>query len=214
MTSPISPFTSRMAAEGLPDIFIDTFAFYYEKLRTGQTGYIPEADILPVAQIPNANEFLPSLAQIGQGVLEKTAVIKLNGGLGTSMGLAKAKSLLRVKGDNSFLDIIAQQAQLANVPLLLMNSFSTEADSIALLKKYNELNRELPISFLQHKEPKIRQDNLQPAEWPDNPALTWCPPGHGDIYSALITSGTLQALLAKGIEYAFVSNADNLGRGD
>ncbi|MFQ5436929.1 MAG: UTP--glucose-1-phosphate uridylyltransferase, partial [Anaerolineae bacterium] len=65
--------------------------------------------------------------------------------------------------------------------------------------------------FVQHKEPKVDRADLSPAVWPDNPELEWCPPGHGDIYAALVTSGTLDALLAAGIRYAFVSNADNLG---
>lgn len=211
MTSTFSPFLSRMEAEALPPIFIQTFAHYYEQLRTGQTGYISEAEIEPVMQIPDVEQFPHRLEKIGEQALQKTAVIKLNGGLGTSMGLAKAKSLLPVKDDYTFLDIIARQAQLADVPLLLMNSFSTESDSLELLAKYPDLNDDLPLSFLQHKEPKIRQDDFMPVDWPRNPDLEWCPPGHGDIYTALVTSGTLQALLEKGYEYAFVSNADNLG---
>ncbi len=211
MTSTFSPFLTRMKAEGLPDIFINTFAYYYDQLQTGQTGLISETEIESVEEVPDAEQFSKRLETVGKFALAKTAVIKLNGGLGTSMGLEKAKSLLLVKEDYTFLDIIARQAQLANVPLLLMNSFSTEADSLALLEKYPELNRALPHSFLQHKEPKIRQDNLQPVEWPENPDLEWCPPGHGDLYTALITSGTLPALLERGYEYAFVSNADNLG---
>ena len=211
MTSNFSPFITRMQAEGLPQIFIDTFAYYYEQLQTGQTGFISEEEIEPVTNIPDAEQFSRELEIIGKFALPKTAVIKLNGGLGTSMGLEQAKSLLPVKDGYSFLDIIARQAQLANVPLLLMNSFSTEADSLALLEKYPELNRALPHSFLQHKEPKIRQEDLKPVDWPENPELEWCPPGHGDIYTALITSGMLPALLEKGYEYAFVSNSDNLG---
>lgn len=211
MTPTFSPFITRMRAEALPQIFIDTFAYYYQQLITGQTGHIPEDEIAPVTDIPDAEQFPERLITIGKHSLAKTAVIKLNGGLGTSMGLEKAKSLLPVKEGLSFLDIIAQQAQLANIPLLLMNSFSTEDDSLDLLEKYPDLNHDLPHSFLQHKEPKIRQEDFAPAEWPENPELEWCPPGHGDIYAALITSGTLQSLLEKGYEYAFVSNADNLG---
>ena len=211
MTPTFSPFLTRMKAAGLPSIFIDTFHYYYDQLVTGQTGYILEDEIKPVKQLPNAKQFPERLAEVGEQALRKTAVIKLNGGLGTSMGLEKAKSLLPVKNDYTFLEIIAHQAQLAQVPLLLMNSFSTEADSLALLENFPGLNRELPHSFVQHKEPKIRQDNLQPVNWPDNPELEWCPPGHGDIYTALVTSDMLEALLQKGYEYAFVSNADNLG---
>lgn len=211
MISTFSPFLTRMEAENLPPIFIKSFAYYYEQLVTGQTGYIAEGEIKPVLQLPDMEQFPSHLAKIGKRALRKTAVIKLNGGLGTSMGLEKAKSLLIVKDDYTFLDIIARQAQLANVPLLLMNSFTTEADSLALLQKYPDLNHDLPHSFLQHKEPKVRRDDLMPVDWPENRELEWCPPGHGDIYTALVTSGMLAALLKKGYEYAFVSNADNLG---
>jgi UTP--glucose-1-phosphate uridylyltransferase len=48
-------------------------------------------------------------------------------------------------------------------------------------------------------------------QWPADPALEWAPPGHGDLYTALVTSGMLRALLDTGYRYAFVSNADNLG---
>src|SRR6202012_1425999 len=68
-----------------------------------------------------------------------------------------------------------------------------------------------PQDFMQNKEPKIRVDGLVPVEWPPNPALEWCPPGHGDIYTALVTSGLLGQLLEQGYEHAFLANSDNLG---
>jgi UTP--glucose-1-phosphate uridylyltransferase len=200
-----------METADLPPLFIKTFAHYYEQLVAGQTGLIPEAEIEPVTDLP-AMEALPErLAAVGEVALAKTAVIKLNGGLGTSMGLEQAKALLPVKQGLSFLDIIACQVQQDGVPLLLMNSFNTQAESLDALGGYDDLARGLPLSFLQHKAPKVVQSNLTPAEWPNDPELEWCPPGHGDIYTALVTSGTLDALLSAGYEYAFVSNSDNLG---
>jgi UTP--glucose-1-phosphate uridylyltransferase len=92
-----------------------------------------------------------------------------------------------------------------------MNSFRTRDDSLAALRKYPDLASDLPADFLQHRVPKILAADLSPAGWPRDPAHEWCPPGHGDIYTALVSSGTLDALLARGYEYAFVSNADNLG---
>ncbi|MFQ5422152.1 MAG: UTP--glucose-1-phosphate uridylyltransferase, partial [Anaerolineae bacterium] len=202
------PFQDKMQAAGLPKIFIQTFAGYYEQLAAGETGLIPESTIEPVTELPDAVALDEMYTAVGEQVLAQTAVIKLNGGLGTSMGLRRAKSLLPVKDGMSFLDIIARQAIVAGVPLLLMNSFATDADSLAALARYPELKRGLPLSFVQHKEPKVDRADLSPAVWPDNPELEWCPPGHGDIYAALVTSGTLDALLAAGIRYAFVSNAD------
>ncbi|HFE65963.1 MAG TPA: UTP--glucose-1-phosphate uridylyltransferase, partial [Chloroflexi bacterium] len=205
------PFAEKMRRAGLPEIFIRTFAWYYEQLLIGDTGLIPEDSVQPVDVLPDAEDFPESMADIGRSVLGKTAVIKLNGGLGTSMGLQKAKSLLEVKNGQSFLDIIARQTVQAGVPLVLMDSFSTHEDSMAALSRHPELNQSNLLAFLQHKEPKVNQADLTPAEWPPNPDLEWCPPGHGDIYPALISSGTLDALLAQGYEYAFVSNSDNLG---
>jgi len=206
-----SPFVARMRAEGLPQIFIDSFAYYYNHLVSGQTGMIPEADIVPVISLPDMEAFPARLRGIGKKALEKTAVIKLNGGLGTSMGLEKAKSLLPVKDGLSFLDIIARQAMANDVLLILMNSFVTDADSLAALEPYDGLKGRLKQSFLQHKELKIVASDFTPATWPLNPSLEWCPPGHGDIYIAMVTSGTLTTLLEEGYRYAFVSNADNLG---
>ncbi len=206
-----APFAKRMQHEGLPDIVIRTFEHYYDQLVEGQTGLIPESQIRPVAALPDAETLSSELAETGQEALAKTILLKLNGGLGTSMGLEKAKSLLKVKNDLSFLDIIAQQAQQAKMPLVLMNSFVTRDDSLAALKKYPALWGDIPLDFVQHKIPKITQAGLEPVSWPDDPDLEWCPPGHGDIYTALVTSGMLDTLLNAGYKYAFVANADNLG---
>mgnify|MGYP002389700956 CR=1 FL=1 len=43
---------------------------------------------------------------------QRTVVLKLNGGLGTSMGLDKAKSLLTVKQNKTFLDFTALQVRI------------------------------------------------------------------------------------------------------
>lgn len=206
-----NPFTTRMQAEGLPDIVIQTFQYYYEQLLEGKTGLIPEGDIRPVESLPDVDYFPEHLAEVGEAALSKVVLLKLNGGLGTSMGLNRAKSLLRVKQTFSFLDIIAQHALHHNVPLLLMNSFATRIDSLTVLEDYPALKKNLPLDFVQHKVPKVTQADLSPANYEENPALEWCPPGHGDIYTALITSGMLDRLLEAGIEYAFVSNSDNLG---
>lgn len=212
MHADFTPFAERMQAEGLPEIVIRTFEYYYDKLSRGETGLIAERDIAPVASLPDAETFGADLREAGRRVLSETILLKLNGGLGTGMGLEKAKSLLVVKDGLSFLDIIARQALLSDVPLVLMNSFNTREDSLAALAGYPDLARHgIPLDFVQHKVPKVIQADLTPADWAEDPDLAWCPPGHGDIYTALITSGMLDQLLARGYVYAFVSNADNLG---
>lgn len=212
-TERINSFIHHMRKEQLPEVVIASFCRYYRKLWDGDTGLIPEEEIVPVTRMDDA-EALPSrYTGIGEQNIARTAIIKLNGGLGTSMGMKGAKSLLRVKSSLSFMDIIVRQARYLNdrMPVLFMNSFSTRADTMAVLEQYPELRSDIPSDFLQHKVPKVNALDLSPAEWPENPRLEWCPPGHGDIYAALVTSNILEQLLATGYEYAFVSNADNLG---
>lgn len=207
-----APFAERMRAEELAPIVIRTFEHYYVQLLEGQTGLIPESTIRPVQALPDADSLPAGLASSGERALQKTVLMKLNGGLGTSMGLEQAKSLLRIKGDLTFLDVIAHQARHAGVPLVLMNSFNTHEDSLRALRRYPWLKeQQVPLDFIQHKIPRIVQETLEPVSWADDPELEWCPPGHGDIYTALVTSGMLDTLLEEGCEYVFVSNADNLG---
>jgi UTP--glucose-1-phosphate uridylyltransferase len=207
----------KMRAAGVPEVAIDTFAHYYRQLEAGETGMIPESTIEPVSDLPKADD-LPDPPDGGRAALDKAVMIKLNGGLGTSMGMTEAKSLLEVKDGLTFLDIIVRQVlelrreHDARLPLLLMDSFSTQDDTLAALERYPDLKTDdLPLDFLQNKEPKIRVDNLLPVAWPPDLDLEWAPPGHGDIYTALMTSGTLDALLERGYEAAFISNSDNLG---
>ncbi|HEY8581473.1 MAG TPA: UTP--glucose-1-phosphate uridylyltransferase [Capillimicrobium sp.] len=203
----------KMRAEGVADTAIATFGELYERLVAGETGLIAEADIEPVTELPDADE----LPEGGEEALDQAVVLKLNGGLGTSMGLDAPKSLLEVKEGLSFLDLTARQTLAlrerfgARLPLVLMNSFSTRDPSLELLAGYPDLAVDVPADFLQSKEPKLDAETLRPVSWPADPALEWCPPGHGDLYASLVSSGMLEALLGAGYRWAFVSNADNLG---
>ena len=206
----------KMRAEGVADAAIDTFAELYERLVAGDLGLIGETGIEPVADLPDADA-LPGGWDECKDVLDQTIVLRLNGGLGTSMGLDGPKSLLEVRDGLTFLDVVARQILAlrertgARLPLVLMHSFSTRAPSLERLARYPELAADVPMDFLQNKEPKLEADTLEPVTWPANPGLEWAPPGHGDLYPALVSSGMLAALLARGYRYAFVANVDNLG---
>ncbi|HAJ38381.1 MAG TPA: UTP--glucose-1-phosphate uridylyltransferase [Chloroflexi bacterium] len=206
-----------MQTAGLSQTFIDNFHYYYNQLVEGATGFITRDEAQPVSDLPNYAMLHAAHRQAGAAALARAVVLKLNGGLGTSMGMDGPKSLLPVKDGLTFLDVIVRQnlhlraTTGARIPLLLMNSFATRAASLAALARYPEFSQDIPHDFLQHMEPKVWKDSLLPAAWPDDPDKEWCPPGHGDIYTALVDSGMLQRLLDAGYEYAFVSNADNLG---
>jgi UTP--glucose-1-phosphate uridylyltransferase len=206
----------KMRRDGVPDVAIDTFTHYYRQLEGGEQGLLRESELEPLGDVPE----LASLPEPGPGAraaLDACIVLKLNGGLATTMGMSQAKSLLPVKDGLSFLDIIVRQILLlrketgARLPLVLMNSFRTQEDSLRALERYPELPADVPPDFVQNKEPKLLVDDLTPVSWPAAPALEWAPPGHGDVYTALVTSGMLDQLLAAGYEYAFMSNSDNLG---
>jgi UTP--glucose-1-phosphate uridylyltransferase len=205
-----------MIAAGVHPLAIEVFAHHYRQLERGETGMIPESTIEPLD--------MPSLAEAevdedaGVRALAETAVIKLNGGLGTSMGMDRAKSLLCVRRGLSFLDIIARQVLHlrstydVRLPLIFMNSFRTSADTLAALSRYSSLPVPgIPLELMQNKEPKLLESNLMPVSWVKDPSLEWCPPGHGDIYTALSASGLVRTLLDAGYRQLFISNADNLG---
>ncbi|MFP4479352.1 MAG: UTP--glucose-1-phosphate uridylyltransferase [Desulfohalobiaceae bacterium] len=219
MHTEFEPFKRKMQAKGLPNLVIDLFQEYYFRLRSGASqALIPEQDIQPVprGQIPRLEALGREEESLGLKSLQQVVMIKLNGGLGTSMGMPYAKSLLQVKSEQTFLDLILEQARSAKGKsgagsLALMNSFNTHQDTLDYLRRKGLPEAEQPFFFLQNMYPKVDAQTLQPASSPNDPELEWNPPGHGDIYAALATSGVLDKLLQQGKRFAFISNADNLG---
>ena len=217
MKTAFAAFRWKMRQRGCNTAAISAFKYNYEKLVSRANLMVPEADIAPVAELRHAD----ALSAEDPALLRLTVVLKLNGGLGTGMGLETAKSLLALneRGD-TFLDFIARQvmavrshsSEHSSLAFMLMNSFATSEDTMKHLSKYSDLaTRGLPLEFLQNSAPKVLASDLSPASWPDDEAKEWCPPGHGDLYPALVGSGTLEKLRAQGYRYMFVSNSDNLG---
>jgi len=215
METDIEAFEIKMREAGLNEDVVNTFIKYYNQLREGNSGKLSH----DVIEAPNRLNLInyDTLTKQDDMLLDQLVVIKLNGGLGTSMGLDKAKSLLPVKGEMTFLDILANQILTlrdkykSRIPLIFMNSFKTREDTLNHLASYKALkSKDLELDFLQNKYPRIRQDNFLPLDFEDDDE-NWNPPGHGDIYSSLHSSGLLDKLISKGYEYAFISNSDNLG---
>ncbi len=207
---------AKLRAAGAGEAGVQTFLAQLRRVINGERGALPEADLEPVADIPDADALAAREPEQAAELLGQAVVVKLNGGLGTSMGLDGPKALLPVRGELTFLDVIARQVTYlrehtgAPVPLVLMNSFATQEPSLAALAAH-DLDQDVPRDFLQNKVPKLCARTLAPVDWPADPELEWSPPGHGDLYTALATSGMLATLVAAGYRYAFVSNADNLG---
>ena len=213
----LSAARDKMERAGVAPEAIEVFTHYYRSLEDGATGLIPEETIEPLTDIPSVEDVEVDEDQAREA-LARTVLIKLNGGLGTSMGMDRAKSLLPVRDGRSFLDLLVEQVRAArstygvSLPLVFMNSFRTRHDTLEALAAHPDIAVDgLPLDFLQNREPKLRADDLTPVTWEADPELEWCPPGHGDIYTALVASGVLDALIERGYRYAMTSNSDNLG---
>jgi UTP--glucose-1-phosphate uridylyltransferase len=217
-TGSVDAVLAKAEAGGVRGAELATLGRRLHQLNEQQSGLLPGDELEPLADLPSLDELPEPPAGRAREVLDQVVIVKLNGGLGTSMGLSGPKSLIEVKAHMTFLDVIATQVLAlrqrhdgVRLPLLLMNSVITQGPSVDLLRRRGLELPGLPLDFLQGREPKIRADDHFPVEWPADPELEWCPPGHGDIYPALEASGTLDTLLEAGLRYAFVSNSDNLG---
>jgi len=212
VTSGLAAAERKMLDAGVAESGVETFRRLYDQLAAGGEGLLPTDELEPVLDLPALEEL-----DDGPAPLDALAVVKLNGGLGTSMGLTVPKSLVPVRPPLTFLDVIARQVLAgrrrheARLPLVFMHSFATRAASLGYLERYAELPADVPLDFMQGRQPKLRAGDGHPVDWPRDRRLEWCPPGHGDLYTAIAGSGVLDALRARGYRYAFVSNADNLG---
>lgn len=207
----------RMAAAGVDQRAITVFEHYWEQLAAGEQGMVREDTLEPLVDVPELAA-LEVDDEARREALARVAVVKLNGGLGTSMGMAGPKAALVARDGQTFLDVIVRQLIAleerfgARPPLVLLNSFRTRERSLEILERYPQMaDQALPLDFLQNMEPKLDAETLAPVTWAEDPDLEWCPPGHGDVYVALAASGLLDRMRAAGIRYAFISNSDNLG---
>ena len=205
---------AKMREAGQSEEATRSFASAYERLVGGESAMLPSAELEPAGEVDRLED-LPD-ADAG-AVLDRVAVIKLNGGLATSMGLRSPKALVEAREGHSFLDLIIGQTLVLRVrygvrlPLILMDSQATREETMRALESHPELDVGLRLDFLQSMVPKLDAEKLEPISWPSERSLEWNPPGHGDVYSALRGSGLLDQLLDEGYRYAMISNADNLG---
>ena len=193
-----------------------------KKLSQKNIGIISSQSISPVENTDSELQYQSPLSvdETSKKLLKKVIVIKLNGGLGTSMGMKGAKSQLAVKDSLNFIDICVNQIETlrgisgVKIPLIFMNSFNTHSETEKSLVKLNFINQNLPTYFIENKAPKVKQiseNEYAPANYPQNKELEWAPPGHADVFPAMYESGLLKDFISKGFEYLFISNVDNLG---
>jgi len=174
---------------------------------------------LPQGSIQSYNHLPEPDSETIKQMLDQLVVIKLNGGLGTSMGCHGPKSAIPVRNDLTFLDLTVQQIEYlnkkydANVPLVLMNSFNTDEDTMKIIRKYSGFKVQIR-TFNQSRYPRINKESLMPVARScrtDQDIEAWYPPGHGDFYQAFSNSGLLDEFVDEGKKHCFISNIDNLG---
>jgi len=175
---------------------------------------LPQNAIQPYATLTHTED-----KEVIRSMLDQLVVIKLNGGLGTSMGCSGPKSVIPVRSDLTFLDLTVQQIEYlnkkydANVPLVLMNSFNTDEDTMKIIRKYSGFNISIR-TFNQSRYPRINKDSLSPIAktcTTEDDIEAWYPPGHGDFYQSFANSGLLEVFVEQGKKTCFISNIDNLG---
>ena len=160
--SNFTAFENKMTAAGMGDAAIRAFSRNYDALLRNETGLIPEETISPAEGLASVEE-IASSGEADVALLSQAVVIKLNGGLGTGMGLQGPKSLLSVREGVNFLDLMVRQildlrkTSGANVRLLLMNSFSTSGQTLDHLRHYDSqgLADASEVELMQNQIPKI-----------------------------------------------------------
>lgn len=189
-----------------PEEMDDFYNLYKRFIKTRNQTIRWESIEPPNGKIVDYSD-LKECSESNHDLLSKLAVLKLNGGLGTTMGMVGPKSAVKVRNGMNFIDLIVRQLKFlnkkynCNVPLVLMNSFNTESRTMKLTRHYDNIK-----AFNQSMFPRISAENLMPIFGP----AMWYPPGHGDMFQSLKRSGMLDELLSDGKEYLFVSNIDNL----
>ena len=189
---------AKMREAGQPEEAIRSFPSAYRRLESGESAMLPSAELEPAGDV----DALEQLPDADAGALDRVAVIKLNGGLATTMGLRSPEVAGRgarravVPGHHRRPDAGAARRYGVRLPLVLMNSEATQRDTLrgaraASRARHRPARRTSSRAWI----PKLDAETLAPVSWPPEPSLEWCPPGHGDVYGALRRSGMLDALL-------------------
>ena len=201
-------------SKGAKDKLVAMFTQAFSKASAADC-MVDWKDVVPL----NDNEQVPYETlkdpENPKALLDQLIVVKLNGGLGTTMGCTGPKSLIECTKGKTFFDLVVDQVKELNakygtdVPLVLMHSFNTDDDMKPHVEKVSGLR---VITFMQNKFPRIYTDTLEPVPTgPDSPLNNWSPPGHADVYHCLRDSGLLDKFLAEGRKFMMISNIDNMG---
>jgi UTP--glucose-1-phosphate uridylyltransferase len=173
----------------------------------------PFLDVTEVRWGPDAEE----VRRVGVAALEagKVALVILNGGMATRFGNV-VKGIVEVFDGESFLSLKAHDVRQASerfnarIPLVLMNSFATDAATMELIEDQHRFGLgDALMSFEQTIAIRLDPDGELFVDAHNKPS--YYAPGHGEFFACLRRSGVLKELRESGVETILFSNVDNLG---
>eukprot|EP01029_Cantina_marsupialis_P015586 TRINITY_DN3416_c0_g1_i1.p1 TRINITY_DN3416_c0_g1~~TRINITY_DN3416_c0_g1_i1.p1 ORF type:complete len:491 (-),score=119.84 TRINITY_DN3416_c0_g1_i1:104-1552(-) len=198
--------------EPITKIFEMREKFLKDRSANSSFAHVSPPDVKHITRDVPQNDKLIDL------MLQKLVIIKLNGGLGSTMKCKGPKSFLPVQHGLTFLDLTIRQVEYLNVvhgcdvPIVLLNSFKTSERTREVIKSYE--GREVTIHCLdQSSMPRLDPVTLKPLateSFSEETQHLWYPPGHGDLVDTYLDSDLHLEFFRQGKEYAFISNIDNL----
>eukprot|EP01117_Protostelium_nocturnum_P007078 TRINITY_DN2540_c0_g1_i1.p1 TRINITY_DN2540_c0_g1~~TRINITY_DN2540_c0_g1_i1.p1 ORF type:complete len:479 (-),score=173.03 TRINITY_DN2540_c0_g1_i1:59-1495(-) len=192
----------------LRERFLNKPLMEWERVNPLPKDFCASLDSLPSVDKDRATE-----------ILGKLVVVQLNGGLGSAMGLTAAKSSLQILNNDSphsILDCKILQIEKLNqdygvdIPLVLMNSPSTDEETLQILKSHEGKGIKIH-TFLQGEHPLMHKDTLAPLPKSKGERQGWIPPGSGEVFQGLLRAGLLDKFKSAGKEFLFISNVENMG---
>lgn len=152
-------------------------------------------------------------SEVGLAALRggKVAQVVLAGGMATRFG-GVVKAAVEVLDGRSFLDIsLGETARLSSavgveIPVALMTSFATDT---VVRAHAAEVAVSPPHVFSQSVS--LRLEPTGDLFTDERGQVSLYAPGHGDLFDALQSSGTLASFAAAGVEHVAIANVDNLG---
>lgn len=205
----------KMESRGVERFAIDRFLRMVRRVADNEPAHVPlgtveTPDEARLLNKPSESAILKELGETGEELLDRVAVIKLNGGRSTTMDKRVPKGILIAKDGRPYLEIVIRQMEALgrsrgrNIPLVLMNSFFTHGPTLEIVSRFD-----FPVlTFVQNQVLRLVEETLAPLE--TETEEDWAPPGHGDVYRSLQQTGVLDRLREQGCKWAFISNLDNL----
>ncbi len=185
-----SRHATRWRPRGSTPLAIEVFTHYYRLVESGETGMIPESTIEPVdmealADVEVAEEVGAEASATRWSSSSTAASARRWAWTGPSRCSGAAAGSPSSTSSPARCWACARSTT-RRLPLIFMDSFRTTEDTLAALARYDDLrSTTCRWTSCRTRSPSSSSRTSRRRRWPDDPSLEWCPPGHGDLYTAL-----------------------------